>query len=196
MVSTTTISGTTSPQSTRAASPASPESSFPSTPLTSSPRRPRPAPKADAIPVAPSTSLSAPAPINSTAPSTTSTATKLFGAKSPFSDTKQKVRNYNTGFSVGGPFLKDKLFGFLTFEHQRFVIGQSGTATEPSVGWQNQAKAILAATTHPRQPGHAGRTQRTSGAPAFSPQDTVGVPNNYHSSDPGVRLQLERPRQS
>ncbi len=69
---------------------------------------------------------------------------ELFGAKSPFSDTKQKVRNYNTGFSVGGPFIKDKLFGFLTFEHQRFVIGQSGTATEPSVGWQNQAKALLA----------------------------------------------------
>src|SRR5882757_3064181 len=69
---------------------------------------------------------------------------ELFGAKSPFSDTKQKVRNYNAGFSVGGPFLKDKLFGFLTFEKQRFVIGESGTATEPSVGWQAQAKAILA----------------------------------------------------
>src|SRR6202789_1094839 len=49
---------------------------------------------------------------------------EAFGAKSPFSDTKQKVRNYNTGFSVGGPALKDKLFGFLTFEHQRFVIGE------------------------------------------------------------------------
>ena len=40
---------------------------------------------------------------------------------------KAKVRNYNTGFSVGGPFIKDKLFGFLTFEHQRFVIGESGS---------------------------------------------------------------------
>jgi hypothetical protein len=39
---------------------------------------------------------------------------ELFGIKSPFADTKQKVRNYNTGFSVGGPFMKDRLFGFLT----------------------------------------------------------------------------------
>ncbi|SEC07070.1 TonB-dependent receptor [Terriglobus roseus] len=69
---------------------------------------------------------------------------ELFGTKSPFADIKQKVRNYNTGFSVGGPFLKDKLFGFLSFEHQRFVIGESGTATEPNTGWQTQAKALLA----------------------------------------------------
>ena len=62
----------------------------------------------------------------------------------------KKVRNYNTGFSVGGPFLKDKLFGFLTFEHQRFVIGQSGTATEPSVGWQiRQGHRSAQQTTSP-----------------------------------------------
>jgi hypothetical protein len=68
---------------------------------------------------------------------------ELFGTKSPFADVKQKVRNYNTGFSVGGPFLKDRLFGFLTFEHQRFVIGESGLATEPNVGYQAQAVALL-----------------------------------------------------
>ncbi len=83
---------------------------------------------------------------------------ELFGAKSPFSDTKQKVRNYNTGFSVGGPFVKDKLFGFLTFEHQRFVIGQSGTATEPSMGWQNQAKALCC-----RQSSDAERVEHSLG---------------------------------
>jgi outer membrane receptor protein involved in Fe transport len=108
---------------------------------------------------------------------------EFFGAKSPFSDTKQEVRNYNTGFSVGGPFLKDKLFGFLTFEHQRFVIGQSGTATEPSVGWQNQAKAILAANAIPVNPVMQSVLDALWGTNILA-ADTVGTKNNYHSSDP------------
>ena len=108
---------------------------------------------------------------------------ELFGAKSPFSDTKQKVRNYNTGFSLGGPFLKDKLFGFVTYEQQRFVIGESGTATEPSVGWQNKAKAILAAKNVPVVPLMQNLLNDLWGASILA-QDTVGVANNYHSSDP------------
>ena len=108
---------------------------------------------------------------------------EFFGAKSPFSDTKQKVRNYNTGFSVGGPFLKDKLFAFLTFEHQRFVIGESGTATEPSVGWQNQAEAILAQQHVPVNPVMVSVLNHLWGTNVLA-QDTVGVPNNFHSSDP------------
>ena len=108
---------------------------------------------------------------------------ELFGAKSPFSDTKQKVRNYNTGFSVGGPFLKDKLFGFLTFEHQRFVIGQSGTATEPSVGWQNQAKQILATNNVPVSAVMQNTLNALWGTNILA-QDTVGTVNNYHSNDP------------
>ena len=108
---------------------------------------------------------------------------EFFGAKSPFSDTKQKVRNYNTGFSVGGPFLKDRLFGFLTFEHQRFVIGQSGTATEPSVGWQNQAKAILAANDIPVNPVMQDVLNTLWGTDTLA-KDTVGTKLNYHSSDP------------
>jgi hypothetical protein len=108
---------------------------------------------------------------------------ELFGAKSPFSDTKQEVRNYNTGFSVGGPFIHDKLFGFLTFEHQRFVIGQSGTATEPSVGWQNQAEAILAANNVAVNPVMLNVLNTLYGSSVLA-QDTVGVVNNYHSNDP------------
>jgi hypothetical protein len=108
---------------------------------------------------------------------------ELFGAKSPFSDTKQKVRNYNTGFSVGGPFIKDKLFGFLTFEHQRFVIGQSGTATEPSVGWQNQAKALLAAQGVAVNPVMQDVLNTLWGTNVLA-QDTTGVVNNFHSTDP------------
>lgn len=108
---------------------------------------------------------------------------EAFGAKSPFSDTKQKVRNYNAGFSVGGPFLKDRLFGFLTYEQQRFVIGESGTATEPSVGWQNKAKAILAAKNVPVVPLMQTLLNTLWGTNVLA-QDTVGVANNYHSSDP------------
>ncbi|WP_263382402.1 TonB-dependent receptor [Granulicella arctica] len=108
---------------------------------------------------------------------------ELFGAKSPFSDTKQKVRNYNTGFSVGGPFIKDKLFGFLTFEHQRFVIGESGTATEPSVGWQNQAKALLATKGIAVNPVMQNVLNTLWGTNVLA-QDTVGTVNNFHSSDP------------
>ncbi len=108
---------------------------------------------------------------------------ELFGAKSPFSATKQKVRNYNTGFSVGGPFLRDKLFGFLTFEHQRFVIGESGTATEPSVGWQNQAKALLASKGIAVNPVMQNVLNTLWGTNILA-QDTTGAVNNFHSSDP------------
>jgi outer membrane receptor protein involved in Fe transport len=108
---------------------------------------------------------------------------ELFGAKSPFSPTKQKVRNYNAGFSLGGPFLKDKLFGFVTYEQQRFVIGESGTATEPSVGWQNQAIALLASKGLTVNPVMQSVLNDLWGASVLA-QDTVGVNNNYHSSDP------------
>jgi hypothetical protein len=108
---------------------------------------------------------------------------EAYGAKSPFSPTKQKVRNYNTGFSVGGPFIHDKLFGFLTFEHQRFVIGESGTATEPSVGWQAKAKSLLSANGIAQDPLMQGVLNTLWGASVLS-QDTTGVTNNFHSSDP------------
>ena len=108
---------------------------------------------------------------------------ELFGAKSPFSDTKQKVRNYNAGFSLGGPFIKEKLFGFLTFEHQRFVIGQSGTATEPSVGWQNQAKALLASKGVAVNPVMQSVLNTLWGSSVLA-RDTIGTVNNFHSSDP------------
>ena len=108
---------------------------------------------------------------------------EAYGAKSPFATTKQKVRNYNTGFSVGGPFLKDKLFGFLTFEHQRFVIGQSGNATEPSVGYQTQALALLSANNIAPSP-LMQNVLNTLWAHGNLASDTVGTQLNYHSSDP------------
>jgi hypothetical protein len=108
---------------------------------------------------------------------------ELFGAKSPFATTKQKVRNYNTGFSLGGPFLKDKLFGFVTFEHQRFVIGQSGNSTLPSIGWQNKAKAILAAKNIAVNPVMQNVLNTVYGTNNLA-VDTTGITNNFHSNDP------------
>ena len=108
---------------------------------------------------------------------------ELFGAGSPFSPTKQKVRNYNAGFSVGAPFIEDKLFGFLTFEHQRFVIGESGTATEPSVGWQGKAISLLNQYKIPVLPVMQNLLNTLWGEGVLA-QDTAGTINNFHSSDP------------
>ncbi len=108
---------------------------------------------------------------------------ELFGAQSPLTTTKQKVRNYNTGFSVGGPFLKDKLFGFVTMEHQRFVIGVPANTTLPSVGWQTQAKAILANQGIAIQPVQQNVLNALWGAGRLA-TDTAGTKNNYYSNNP------------
>jgi len=68
---------------------------------------------------------------------------ELFGAKNPFADTKEKVRNYNAGFSAGGPIVKDHLFTFVSYEHQRFLIGVPTKATEPTAIWQQYASNIV-----------------------------------------------------
>ncbi len=69
---------------------------------------------------------------------------ELFGAINPFTaPVKQEVRNYNYGFSASGPFVKDHLFWFTTYEHQRFTIGVPQTATEPNVPWQTAALGAL-----------------------------------------------------
>jgi hypothetical protein len=71
---------------------------------------------------------------------------EAYAESSPFlpDGTKQPVnRNYNAGFSVGGPILHDKFFYFATFETQHFTIGQQGEATEPSALYQAAAQALL-----------------------------------------------------
>jgi hypothetical protein len=109
---------------------------------------------------------------------------ELFGAKSPFSDTKQKVRNYNTGFSVGGPFLKDKLFGFLTFEHQRFVIGESGVSTIPNAGYQAQAISLLHANGLTALPVMQTVLNTLYASAGSSLSSTNATPDNFHSPVP------------
>src|ERR1700680_3883839 len=74
---------------------------------------------------------------------------EALAAASPFVDSKKENRNYQCGFSVGGPFIKDRLFYFATFEKQRFTIGLPGRATEPSAAYQAEDEAVLAAYNVP-----------------------------------------------
>jgi hypothetical protein len=72
---------------------------------------------------------------------------EFYSASSPFlpSGTKAPpLRNQNYGFSVGGPVVKNKLFYFLSYEKQQYIIGLSGVATEPSDAWVGLASDILA----------------------------------------------------
>ncbi|HUB30038.1 MAG TPA: TonB-dependent receptor [Terracidiphilus sp.] len=56
---------------------------------------------------------------------------------------EQPLRNQNYGGSLGGPIRRDHTFFFLTYEEQKFVIGEPNTVTEPSPAYQALALAEL-----------------------------------------------------
>lgn len=110
---------------------------------------------------------------------------EFFGATNPFTaPVKQEVRNYNYGFSAGGPFVRDHLFWFTTYEHQRFTIGVPQTATEPNVPWQNAALAAL--SNFGVTPNPVTQRLLTTLWPAEAISGGTGAPqtNNYVSSTP------------
>jgi TonB dependent receptor len=114
---------------------------------------------------------------------------EAFAAASPFSDTKRENRNHQYGFSVGGPFMRERLFFFTTFEKQRFTIGLPGLGTEPSLAYQAAALDVL---------NNPGNKYGTYASVAPNPVTTAlmthlwpgyaltgaATPNNYSSPDP------------
>jgi Carboxypeptidase regulatory-like domain/TonB dependent receptor-like, beta-barrel len=71
---------------------------------------------------------------------------EFYAAHTPFLPAGSKappLRNENYGASLGGPILKNKLFYFANFEKQKFTIGLSGVATEPSDAWVALAQDLL-----------------------------------------------------
>lgn len=70
-------------------------------------------------------------------------AKSAFFAPTPTTPKAPPVRNENYGFSAGGPFIKNKLFSFISYEKQQYLIGLSGVATEPSDAWIGLAADVL-----------------------------------------------------
>jgi hypothetical protein len=115
---------------------------------------------------------------------------EYYAASSPFFVPKPeqpkppRLRNYNTGFTVGGPIIKDKTFFFLGFEKQNYIFGLTGLSTEPSTAWVTQATALIAA-----HPGTAVNPLSQTLLSTLWPTSIAGLPavtSNYFATVPGT----------
>ncbi len=92
---------------------------------------------------------------------------------------RPKIKNNQFGASVGGPIIKDKLFYFVTYERQKFIVGNGSSATEPSAAWVTAATAVLNKYSIPVNPV---ATNLLSFWPARGRQGPATT-NNFFSSD-------------
>jgi outer membrane receptor protein involved in Fe transport len=118
-------------------------------------------------------------------------AASPFFAPTPEDPKKPRIRNFNTGLTLGGPLKKDKTFFFIGFEQQQYIIGLSGLATEPSTAWINQAKQLLA-NPGGKYGSYAPIPVSSVSANLFAalyPTNIAGLPatvDNYFASDPST----------
>ncbi len=71
---------------------------------------------------------------------------EALAASTPFAPAgspKNKLRNQQYGFATGGPILRDRTFFFVTYEEQKFLIGNQAQSTEPSLSYQQSANQVL-----------------------------------------------------
>jgi hypothetical protein len=95
---------------------------------------------------------------------------------------EQPLRNQNYGVSVGGPVWRDHTFFFLTYEEQKFTIGEANTVTEPSPAYQTLALAEL--TKYSVQPNQVSQNILST---LWDPGEIANLPasaGNYSSSAP------------
>ncbi len=102
---------------------------------------------------------------------------------------KGKLKNNQFGGSVGGPIVKNKLFYFLTYERQKFIIGNNSAAFQPSAAWVNLAQGVLARYNVPVNPVSLNLLSfwpaRGRTGPATNP-DAFTSDNSDNYSDNGI----------
>jgi hypothetical protein len=100
---------------------------------------------------------------------------------------KPKLKNNQFGGSVGGPVVKNRLFYFLTYERQKFIIGNVTGALEPSDAWVSLAEGVMSRYGVPVDPASLnvlnfwparGRTGPATSPNFFSSDDSDNYSDN------------------
>ncbi len=73
---------------------------------------------------------------------------EFFAMEGPFSlaakQRKPEIRFMETGGSIGGPIVRDRMFYFLNYERQQYILSQATSSqTEPTTAYINKALALL-----------------------------------------------------